>query len=87
MVITLSCDEGLVSMVDNKYSWHTVQGSSNLLRSKYHAVSCGKLVSTGMVFLFRKESFSVCSGWGFVSDSEDPAATKVNCWPPSIVEG
>ena len=29
-------------------------------------LSCGKLVSTGMIVLFRKESFPVCSGWGEV---------------------
>jgi hypothetical protein len=29
-------------------------------------VSCGNLVSTGMVILFMKESFPVCSGWGEV---------------------
>jgi Flp pilus assembly protein CpaB len=30
------------------------------------ALSCGKYVSTGMIVLFRKESFPVCSGWGEV---------------------
>ena len=29
-------------------------------------LSCGKLVSTGMIVLFMKESFPVCSGWGEV---------------------
>ena len=31
-----------------------------------HVVSCGNKVSTGMIVLFRKESFPVCSGWGEV---------------------
>ena len=31
-----------------------------------YALSCGKLVSTGMIVLFMKESFPVCSGWGEV---------------------
>ena len=30
------------------------------------ALSCGNIVSTGMVFLFMKESFPVCSGRGEV---------------------
>ena len=36
------------------------------LEEVVNALSCGKLVSTGMIVLFRKESFTVCSGWGEV---------------------
>jgi hypothetical protein len=32
----------------------------------WQSLSCGKLVSTGMIVLFRKENFPVCSGWGEV---------------------
>jgi hypothetical protein len=36
------------------------------IRQNPGTMSCGKLVSTGMIVLFRKESFPVCSGWGEV---------------------
>ena len=34
--------------------------------SLIRTLSCGNIVSTGMVTLFMKESFPVCSGWGEV---------------------
>ena len=36
------------------------------LEADVGALLCGKLVSTGRVFLFRKESFPVCLGRGEV---------------------